>query len=364
MIDHKELTYILALKNSFGPIVCKKLLAYSKLATNIYENTNDFVAKLPKHGDKILSKIKSKQPLELAKRELDLILENNIKALAINQKEYPKLLKNCEDAPTVLFQEGDFDFNKKTISIVGTRNMTSYGKGFCKELIDSIAKYDPIIVSGFAYGVDIFAHRCALENDLQTVAILAHGFKTIYPKIHKKYMKDVLEKGGFMTEYFYDTNPFPINFVARNRIIAGLSKATIVIESAAKGGSLITAEIANSYNRDVFALPGRYLDTYSKGCNNLIMRNKAAILLEPTQLIEQLNWDQDPKPKVIQKQLFLDLKPDQQKTYDILLKEGQHSLDNISIKCKIPTYKMVSILLELELKGVVKPLPGKIFEAF
>ena len=228
-------------------------------------------------------------------------------------------------------------------------------------------------MSGFAYGVDIVAHQSAIENNLQTIGVLAHGLNQIYPKVHKKYVVRMEENGGFMTEFWSSSNPDKENFVRRNRIVAGISEATIVIESADKGGSLITANLANDYNRDVFAVPGRTSDTFSQGCNTLIKTQKAQLLTSAADLIYHLNWDLETKSargkaelsvvKSVQKQLFVTLDNDEQKIYDFLLKNGKELMDIIAFECDFPIYKISGILLNMELKGVIRPLPGKLFEA-
>ena len=240
--------------------------------------------------------------------------------------------------------------------------MSSYGRDFCNKLIEDLAQYNPLIVSGFAYGVDICAHQAAIKNNLQTVAVLAHGLEQIYPKVHKKYINKVNENGGFLTEFWHDDVPLRENFLKRNRIVAGISKATIIIESAVKGGSLVTADIANSYDKDVFAVPGRTSDVYSKGCNNLIKNNRAFLLNSAEEIVKMLNWDLSEKPKIIQQQLFLELNENEQKIHDLLHEKGKQLLDVISLECNIPIYQLSSVLLQMELKGVSKPLPGKMFE--
>ena len=197
-------------------------------------------------------------------QELDFIRNNNIEVLSFQDEDYPDRLKHCIDGPVLLFSAGNINLkNRKIISIVGTRQITSYGIEFCRKLIEDLAPLDPIIVSGFAYGVDIVAHQLAMEFNLQTIGVLAHGLNQIYPKTHKKYMSKMEQNGGFMTEFWSTSNPDKENFVRRNRIVAGMTEATIVIESADRGGSLITANMANDYNRDVFAVPGRTTDKYS-----------------------------------------------------------------------------------------------------
>jgi DNA processing protein len=209
------------------------------------------------------------------------------------------------------------------------------------------------------------AHQAAMEYGLQTIGVLAHGLNQIYPKTHKKYMAKMEENGGFITEFWSNTDPFRENFIARNRIVAGMSEATIVIESAEKGGSLITATMANDYNRDVFAVPGRISDKYSQGCNNLIKTQKANLLTSAADLVYILNWDieDEAKAKTVQKQMFVELEYNEQKIYDYLIKNGKQLLDIIAIETDFPTYKISGILLNMELKGVIRPLPGKLFEA-
>lgn len=303
-----------------------------------------------------------------AEKELEFMAKNNVKCFSYLESDYPYYLKQSFDGPVVLFYTGNMNLAvPKIISIVGTRKITNYGTQFCQQLIADLAAYQPLIVSGFAYGVDITAHKAAIQHNLQTVACLGHGLNQIYPQVHKKYMHQMEANGGFLSDFWSDASFVPQNFLRRNRIIAALSQATIVIESAEKGGSLVTAELANSYNRDVFALPGRITDPMSKGCNKLIKTQQAHVITSAADLIYLLNWQAKEKlgkakqGKTIQPQLFLDLTPEEQKIVDFLKTHQKQDLDNIAIECKIPTYKLASILLELELKGVTKPLPGKIF---
>ena len=262
------------------------------------------------------------------------------------------------------FRNGNINLKQpKIISIVGTRQVTSHGSEFCKNLIAEIAPLNPIIVSGFAYGVDIVAHQAAMEYGLQTIGVLAHGLNQIYPSSHKKYCKKMEENGGFITEFWSSSNPDKENFVKRNRIVAGMTEATIVIESAERGGSLITAMLANDYNRDVFAVPGRITDKFSLGCNNLIKTQKAHLLTSAADLIYMLNWDIKESAKSVQKQMFVDLQPDEQIVYDYLLQKGKELMDTIALDCSFPIYVLSGMLLNMELKGVIRPLPGKLFEA-
>jgi DNA processing protein len=315
-------------------------------------------------GTILLKNLKDQSVFAKAERELQFIASRQLTVTSYQDTKYPERLKHCFDSPLVLFSSGNIDLqNQKTISIVGTRQITSYGLEFCRKFMEELAPMNPVIVSGFAYGVDIAVHQLAMENNLQTIGIVAHGLNQIYPKSHKKYVAKMEENGGFMTEFWSSSNPDKENFVRRNRIVAGMTEATIVIESAERGGSLITANLANDYNRDVFAVPGRVSDKYSQGCNTLIKTQKANVLTSASDLIYMLNWDIEKEVKSIQKQLFVALDDDEQKIYDYLLQSGKELLDVIALRCDFPIYKISGILLNMELKGVIRPLPGKLFEA-
>ncbi len=362
----QDLVHLLALQQveGVGDIVAKKLITHCGNATEVFKTKTSQLANIDGIGSVLLKNIKDKTVFEKAEQELQFIKSNEIKVAYFQDENYPDRLKHCIDGPVLLFTSGNIDLkNKKIISIVGTRQITSYGMEFCRKLIEDLAPLDPVIISGFAYGVDIFAHQLAMEHDLQTIGVVAHGLNQIYPKTHKKYVAKVEQNGGFMTEFWSSSNPEKENFVRRNRIVAGISEATIVIESADRGGSLITANIANDYNRDVFAVPGRTTDKYSQGCNNLIKTQKANLLSSAADLVYILNWDIESKAKPVQKQLFVTLENDEQKVYDYLLKNGKELMDIIALRCDFPIYKISGMLLNMELKGVIRPLPGKLFEA-
>ncbi|WP_278034399.1 DNA-processing protein DprA [Flavobacterium nitratireducens] len=361
-----ELFYILALQKveGVGDIMAKKLMSHCGSAEAVFKTKTQQLAAIDGVGSSLLKNLKDETVFDKANKELEYIQNNNINVSFFQDENYPDKLKHCVDAPVLLFSAGNIDLkNRKIISIVGTRQITSYGTEFCKKLIEDLIPLDPVIVSGFAYGVDIVAHQLAIENNLQTIGVLAHGLNQIYPKNHKKYMAKIEQNGGFMTEFWSSSNPDKENFVKRNRIVAGISEATIVIESAERGGSLITANMANDYNRDVFAVPGRVTDKYSTGCNNLIKTQKANVLTSAADLVYMLNWDIKEEPKAVQKQLFVSLDNDEQKIYDYLLKTGKELMDIIALECEFPIYRVSSILLNMELKGVIRPLPGKLFEA-
>lgn len=364
-MNDQELFYLLALLkiDGVGDIMAKKLLNSCGDAASVFKTKNTHLAGIDGVGTMLLKNLKDKSVFEKAESEINFIKSNKINTSFYLDENYPERLKHCFDAPVLIFTAGNIDFNnKKIISIVGTRQITSYGTEFCKKLIEDLAPLNPIIVSGFAYGVDIVAHQAAMDFGLQTIGVLAHGLNQIYPRTHKKYMAKMEENGGFITEFWSNSTPDKEKFVRRNRIVAGMTEATIVIESADKGGSLITANMANEYNRDVFAVPGRVTDKYSQGCNNLIKTQKANVLTNAADLIYMLNWDIESKSPGIQKQLFIDLDSDEQIIYDFLLKNGKELLDIIALKCDFPIFKMSGILLNMELKGMIRPLPGKLFE--
>ena len=368
-MHEQEIICLLALLkiDGVGDIVAKKLLNHCANAEEIFKTKASTLSSIDGIGQVLIKNLKNKHVFDQAEAEYKYIQANNINTLFFKDDNYPNKLKHCIDGPVLLFTSGNINLNsQKIISIVGTREITSYGTEFCKKLIEDLAPLNPIIVSGFAYGVDIVAHKAAMEYNLQTIGVIAHGLNQVYPKIHKKYVAKMEENGGFMTEFWSTSNPEKENFVKRNRIVAGMTEATIVIESAEKGGSLITANLANDYNRDVFAVPGRTSDKFSQGCNNLIKTQRANLLTSAADIMYILNWEilsqaQNDK-KVIQKQLFITLENDEQKIYDYLLKSGKQVLDIIALECDFPVFKISSILLNMELKGVIRPLPGKLFE--
>ncbi|MFQ3305388.1 MAG: DNA processing protein [Polaribacter sp.] len=364
-MEEEKMLAILRLQKckAVGDILAKKLIVNVGDVSQIFKEKAASLSKINGIGNHVLKHLFDTENIKLATQELKYIQDNAIAYSYFLEDNYPTNLQHCIDSPILLFKDGNIDFsNQKIISIVGTRNMSSYGRDFCNKLVADLAEYNPIIVSGFAYGVDICAHKAAIKHNLQTIAVLAHGLEEIYPKVHKKYINKVNENGGFLTEFWHNETPLRENFLKRNRIVAGISKATIIIESAAKGGSLVTADIASSYDKDVFAVPGRTTDLYSKGCNNLIKNNSAFLLNSAEEIVKMLNWDLKEQPKAIQQQLFLELNENEQKIYDLLHKKGKQLLDVISLECNIPMYQLASILLQMELKGISKPLPGKVFE--
>lgn len=364
-MDITDLQYVLALQHvpGLGDANAKKLIRHTGSARAVFKEKKSNLLKIDGIGNVKLQGLNESEHLRAAENELEFVQKNRIKILYFQDSDYPMRLKHCLDGPILLFQKGKVEFeNKRLLSIVGTRRATNHGLAFCEDLIEQIAPLDPVIVSGFAYGIDIAAQRAALKHELQTVGCLAHGLNQMYPPAHKKYVPAIEESGGFLTDFWSTDNFDRNNFLKRNRIIAGLSEATVVIESAEKGGSLVTADIANSYNREVFAVPGRPSDSQSSGCNMLIKMQQAHVLTNATDLIYMLNWKLEEKLRPVQKQLFVELEEDERMLYGFLKENGKEQLDLIALSCSIPTFKAATLLLNMELKGVVRPLPGKLFE--
>ena len=311
--------------------------------------------KIPGIGEVKASLFNADKLLREAEKEMAYIQKEEIKPLFYLDRDYPVRLRECEDAPVILYVKGDIEFNvPKIISIVGTRNASDYGKSCTEEIVSYLAAHpDLLVTSGLAYGIDITAHKAALKNNLKTIAALGHGFKFIYPSLHANYAKKIVAQGALVTEFQSDRKPDPGNFVSRNRIIAGIADATVVIESAKKGGALITADLAISYNREVFAVPGRGTDTLSGGCNALIKQNKAALVENGTDIELAMGWFREKrKPGSIQKSLFVQLN---------LGEKGDSALDDISILLEMPVAQVSATLLNLEFSGLIRTLPGKYY---
>ena len=301
-----------------------------------------------------------------AEAELEFCQKHGIQPLPMNDEHYPARLLECDDAPLMLFYRGNADLNQqRVINIVGTRHCTAYGKDVISRFVRDLKSLCPqlLIVSGLAYGVDINAHRAALENSYETVGVLAHGLDQIYPPRHRETAVKMISQGGLLTEFFTQTNADKVNFVRRNRIVAGMSDACILVESAARGGGLITARLSRDYNRDVFAFPGRVGDEYSEGCNNLIRNNGAALITSAQDFVEAMGWITDAqlnevRQKGIERQLFPSLSPEEMQIVGALQKQNDQQINMLSVTSNLPVARLTAILFELELKGVVKVLAG------
>jgi len=354
----------LTLIPNIGDVLAKRLVAYCGSPEDVFKEKKQALEKVPGIGAMYAdSVIKVNDSIfKRAEEEITFIEKNNITPLFYLDKNYPKRLTYCEDNPVMLYFKGKADLNApKMISIVGTREPTEYGKKMCEKLIADLAAYNVTIVSGLAYGVDICAHKAVLENKLSTICVLAHGLNRIYPSVHQSTAQKMLEQGGWLTDFMSNTNPDKENFPKRNRIVAGIADATIVIESKRTGGSLITADIANSYNRDVFAFPGRIDDSCSEGCNNLIKQNKAALIQSAADLVYILGWEQKKIKTVQQKQLFVELKPEEEMLVNVLKEKAQINIDDICLMSQLPMSKVSPLLLSLEFSGIIKSLPGKMY---
>ena len=301
-----------------------------------------------------------------AEAELEFCQKHGIQPLPMNDEHYPARLRECDDAPLMLFYRGNADLNQqRVINIVGTRHCTAYGKDVISRFVRDLKSLCPqlLIVSGLAYGVDINAHRAALENGYETVGVLAHGLDQIYPPRHRETAVKMISQGGLLTEFFTQTNADKVNFVRRNRIVAGMSDACILVESAARGGGLITARLSRDYNRDVFAFPGRVGDEYSEGCNNLIRNNGAALITSAQDFVEAMGWITDAqlneaRQKGIERQLFPSLSPEEMQIVGALHKQNDQQINMLSVTSNLPVARLTAILFEMELKGVVKVLAG------
>ena len=358
----------ITLIKGIGCNLAKNLIAYVGSVEGVFREKQANLAKIPGIGEVLSKEIVSQDVLNRAETEIEFILKNKIQFSYFADRDYPFRLKECPDSPIMLYSKGNCDLNNgKFVGIVGTRNATETGKENCKKLIADLSASQPntIIVSGLAYGVDICAHKAALESGLPTIGVVGHGLDRIYPATHRPTAVKMLEHGALLTEYLSGTNPDRQNFVQRNRIIAGMCDAIVVVESAARGGALITAEAANEYNRDVFAFPGRVADEWSAGCNALIKTNKASLIESADDILRFMNWEksESSSPANVQTTLFLDLSDEEQAIVSILRQNTDGiQLNELAILLEKPISKISSMLLELEFKGVVKCLPGNVYK--
>lgn len=369
MASPDKLLYRIALTqiNGVGDILSKMLLQAVGDEEAIFKSSRKSLLAIQGIASKLVDEILNPKVLIRAEKELAFIDKNNISTYFITDEDYPSRLKDCSDSPILFYFKGKANLNaQKIISIVGTRNSTNYGNEFCNTFIQELSSEvnDLLVVSGLAYGIDINAHKAALKNDMPTIGVLAHGLDRIYPHAHRQTAIEMLEKGGLLSDFPSNTEPDKFNFVRRNRIVAGLADATIVVESSAKGGSLITADIANSYCRDVFAVPGKTTDSKSIGCNNLIANHKGDLLASTQYFLQQMGWDKQSvrhanKPK--QQELFIELNNEEQSIVNILSAQDSLHVDQLATHTQIPVYQLFPILLNLELKGVIKNMPGNFY---
>ncbi len=347
------------LLDGVGAINAKKLIAYCGGVKEVFDASRTDLMKIPGFSTRLTNSILGSNVMDRAKEELDFIEKNNIKTIFYLDDNYPIKLKNCPDSPVLLYTKGDVDFNnRKIISIVGTRNATHYGKEFIAQCLKEFKPYNPIIVSGLAFGIDVTAHKEAIKNGLTTIGVVAHGLDIIYPAEHRNIAKEMQQHGGVMSEYISGTRADRERFPMRNRIVAGLCDALIIVESAATGGSMISADLANGYSRDVFAVPGRINDQYSQGCNLLIQTNRAHLLNSPSELIKMLGWKNE-SPVAVQTQLFVELNETEELIVEVLKKHDEITIDELCLSLSMPMSKVSANLLNLEFNGMVLSRPGK-----
>lgn len=352
---------------SVGDITARNLLQMFGDVETIFKTDRKTLINKTRLSPKIVDEILNPEIITKAEKELFFVEKNKLKTYFINEENYPQRLIDCADAPVLLYFKGNTDFNtEKVISIVGTRNSTNYGNSFCNTFLEEISSLLPntLIVSGLAYGIDINAHRAALKYNLSTVGVLAHGLDRIYPYAHRHTAMEMEENGGLLSDFPSETEPDRHNFVRRNRIVAGMADAVIVVESDEKGGSLITAEIANSYCKDVFAVPGKTTDKYSKGCNKLISSHKADLLRSTEYFLQQMGWDNESSKKKkapVQRDLFLVLSDEEQAVIEKLTENESLHIDQLARELSTPAYSLFSTLLEMEMKGLIRNLPGNLY---
>lgn len=360
-----DLLYNIALTQveGIGSVQAKLLIEHFGTAENIFKAKAKQLSAVEGIGEIRANAIKDYTDFAEAEKEIKFAEKHHIQCLFLTDENYPQRLLNCYDAPTLLYYRGNANLNHtKIISIIGTRNNTDYGKQITEKLVEELQAYNVIIVSGLAFGIDAIAHKAAVHNNTTTVAVLAHGLDSIYPAQHKSLAKDILLNGGLLTEFPQNTKPDRFNFPQRNRIVAGMADATIVIETAAKGGSMITAELAYNYNRDLFAIPGKITDVKSSGCIKLIQQNKAVLLTNTEQLVEEMGWQQKKKTIKKQRELFIELSQEEKLIVDILKEKETVHIDELYLKTGLSSSSVAGAMLSLELQNIVASLPGKVYK--
>lgn len=348
---------------SIGNILAKSLIGYCGSAEAVFRASKKELIRIPGIGTETAKSILKQSVLSKAEEEIGFLEKFEIKPLFYLDADYPQRLKHFEDSPVMLFYRGTADLNQlRLVSIVGTRKPSSYGRKMCEQLLTDLQPYQPLIVSGLAYGIDITAHRKCLELGLETIGALGHGMQRIYPAQHRRTALQMIEKGGVLTQFQFREEPKREHFPMRNKIIAGMCDALVVVETKKFGGSIISAKLANDYHKDVFAFPGRLTDKTSVGCNHLIKTHQAAVIESAADLAYILNWDQQASNVAIQQQLFVELSEEEQRITNGLKEGIQKSVDALSYETQMTVGQISSLLLTLEFKGIIRSLPGKIYE--
>jgi len=363
---HSELFYQLALTlvPNIGDVQAKLLVQHFGEASAIFKAKKHSLEKIDGIGAIRAASIKEFHDFHLVETELKFIEKYKIKTLFLNDDDYPKRLLNCYDSPTLLFYKGSASINaSRIVAIVGTRSNTDYGKTFTEKLVKDLSDQNVLVVSGLAYGIDAIAHKASIKNKVPTVGVVGHGLSKIYPSTHADLAKEMIaEGGGVLSEFFHDVKPDKHNFPLRNRIVAGISDATIIVESSVKGGSMITAKLADAYNRDVFAVPGRTTDKVSAGCNHLIKYNKAVLLTDADELLEVMGWKEKTVKQKKQRELFIELTPDEQNILQLLQEKEALHIDEINSLSGMSSSSTAAAILNLELQGIIQSQPGKMYK--
>ena len=363
---HPELIYRLSLTlvPNIGDVQARILVQHFGDAGAVFNARASVLEKIEGIGTVRANSIKAFNEFHLAEAEIKFIEKYRIKPLFLTDPDYPRRLLNCYDAPTILFYKGAADLNtSKVIGIVGTRSNTDYGKKFTEKLVEDLAEQDVLVISGLAFGIDAIAHKAALKNNLPTVGVVGHGLDKMYPYDHTSLAKDMVKQGGgIISEFFSGTKPDKHHFPLRNRIVAGLCDATVVVETHIKGGSMITAKLADAYNRDVFAVPGRTIDKFSSGCNHLVKYNKAILLTDAEELMEILGWKEKKKEVRKQKELFIEFTPEEKQVIQLLQEKETVHIDEINLGSGLSSSAAAAAILNLELQGVIGGLPGKMYK--
>jgi DNA processing protein len=362
-MEKNELFYRLALSRveGIGPVRFKKLIEQFGSASEIF--TKKFKQLKSVHGlseanAHAILHFKDFSPVE---EELTFAEKNGIWILDDTQDAYPQRLKHCIDSPSVLFYKGNADLNQtRIVSVIGTRLFTEYGRRTCDELIEGLKPYDVMVVSGLAFGIDAIAHKASVRNEMPTVGVVAHGLDTLYPAAHRTLAREILVNGGLLSEYFSNTKADKGNFPARNRIVAGMADATVIIETDIRGGSMITAELAYSYNRDVFCMPGRITDAKSSGCNYLIKSLKGQMITQAEDIVNGLGWSQQKKPKSVQRNLFIELNTHETLIVELLKSKELMHIDEFYTHSMLNSSELATSLLSLEMQNVIRVMPGKL----
>lgn len=359
LIHKIALTYI----DTVGHIHARNLLEHFGSAEAVFSAGQSDLMGVPGIGKIISGEIIRSNALKLAEKQLKFIEKRGIQVLFYTDEAYPYRLRNCFDAPVLLYYSGNADLNHhRIISVVGTRKATEYGRQLCKQLCEALSGYDVLIVSGLAYGIDVAAHKESVYHHIPTIGVLAHGLDRIYPPLHLPVAQKMLLNGGLLTEFPSETRPEKENFPRRNRIIAGLSDATVLVEATAKGGALITADIAESYHRDVYAFPGRTNDLSSEGCNFLIRTNRAGLITNAKDLMYGLGWDEvKPHGRSVPLRMLPDLPVEEQRIVDIL-KHSATGIDELVLRSGMSQSQLAMHLLNLEMQGILISLPGKLYQ--